>query len=164
MAITPQAGFQLRPVPYASFGSIPIEPIAWHRARYLRRYVQAARRALGAQALPANFRDETINYFDWADVHVNQLDPLNNTSRTGEFKEGSAYHFQNDLDRMKKAFGRLLGSDWPAFKAWRGLHAEAENRLVLRREIRLRRRTVPTVSRPRVFRILSGQRVRRGGL
>jgi hypothetical protein len=85
---------------------------AWHRARYLRRYVQAARRQLGERQLSARFRDETVNFLDWADEYVNQLDPLHEAERTGEFDESSTYHFQNDLDRLKKAFGRLLGGDW----------------------------------------------------
>src|ERR1700685_1430153 len=78
---------------------------AWHRARYFRTYVRAARRALGTTALTATFRDKTINYLDWAERYLAQLDPLNAADRTGEFEEGSSYHFQNDLDRMKKAFG-----------------------------------------------------------
>jgi len=90
---------------------------AWHRARYIRRYIQAARRQVGTRKLPARFRDETVNFLDWADGYVNQLDPLHEAERTGEFEEGSSYHFQNDLDRMKKAFGRLLGGDWP--DAWK---------------------------------------------
>jgi hypothetical protein len=90
---------------------------AWHRARYLRTYVRAARRALDTRALAATFRGRTINYLDWAERYIDQLDPLNRADRTGEFEEGSSYQFQNDLDRMKKAFGRLLGSDWP--DAWK---------------------------------------------
>ncbi len=90
---------------------------AWHRARYIRRYLQAARQKLGDRVLPARFRDETVSFLDWADGYVNQLDPLHPAERTGEFEESSSYHFQNDLDRMKKAFGRLLGGCWPG--AWK---------------------------------------------
>jgi hypothetical protein len=90
---------------------------AWHRARYLRRYLWAARRQLGDRPLPARFRDETVNFLDWADEYVNQIDPLHEAERTGEFEESSTYHFQNDLDRLKKAFGRLLGGDWE--DAWK---------------------------------------------
>ena len=90
---------------------------AWHRARYIRRYLQAARQKLGDRILPARFRDDTVSFLDWADEYVNQLDPLHPAERTGEFEESSSYHFQNDLDRMKKAFGRLLGGCWP--DAWK---------------------------------------------
>lgn len=90
---------------------------AWHRARYLRRYIKAAREALGGQALPVRFRQRTVDYLDWAERYVNELDPLTPALRSGEFEESSTYHFQNDLDRMKKSFGRLLGADWDsAFK------------------------------------------------
>lgn len=90
---------------------------AWHRARYLRRYVRAARRSLGSEVLRARFREQTVNFLDWAEAYVDQLDPLQGTLRTGEFDASSAYHYRTDLDRMKDAFGRLLGSEWPhAFK------------------------------------------------
>jgi hypothetical protein len=90
---------------------------AWHRARYLRRYLKAARMRLGGQGLRAVFRTETVDYLDWAESYVNQLDPLHAASRTGEFEKGSTGHFQSDLDRMREAFGRLLGSDWT--DAWK---------------------------------------------
>lgn len=90
---------------------------AWHRARYLRRYIQAARKTLGPRVLPATFRNDTVDFLDWAQTYVNQLDPLHAAERTGEFEESSTHHFQNDLDRMKKAFGRLLGGDWT--DAWK---------------------------------------------
>jgi hypothetical protein len=93
---------------------------AWHRARYLRRYVQAARQHLAGQTLRVNFEEGVIDFLSWAEAYVNQLDPLHADSRTGEFEEGRRHYYQNDLDQMKKAFGRLLGSDWP--KAWKSGH------------------------------------------
>jgi hypothetical protein len=90
---------------------------AWHRARYLRRYVQAARKRLGSEALPVSFREATIDFLTWADGYVNQLDPLERAARTGEFKEGTSGYYHNDLESMKNAFGRLLGGDWS--DAWK---------------------------------------------
>jgi hypothetical protein len=90
---------------------------AWHRSRYLRRYIQAARKRLGPHRLPASFRDQTVDFLDWAESYVNQLDPLHAAERTGESEESSSYRFQNDLDQMKKAFARLLGSEWE--DAWK---------------------------------------------
>ena len=101
-------------------GQLETDAGAWHRARYLRRYIQAARTRLGGQALPAVFRTETVDFLNWAESYVNQLDPLHAAERTGEFEESSTHHFQNDLDRIKKAFGRLLGSDWS--DAWKVGH------------------------------------------
>jgi hypothetical protein len=40
---------------------------AWHRARYLRRYLHAARRQVGSDSLRAAFRDQTIDFLDWAE-------------------------------------------------------------------------------------------------
>jgi hypothetical protein len=90
---------------------------AWHRARYLRRYVHAARKRLGAQGLPASFRNKTVDFLKWADEYINQLDPLEPAARTREFREGSTGYYHNDLESMKNAFGRLLGSDWS--DAWK---------------------------------------------
>lgn len=90
---------------------------AWHRARYLRRYIREARRRLGRVALRARFRDQTVDFLDWAEAYVDQLDPLQERRRTGEFEASPTYHYQTDLDRMKDAFGRLLGAEWArAFK------------------------------------------------
>jgi hypothetical protein len=61
-----------------------------------------------------------VDFLEWAESYVNQLDPLHAAERTGEFEESSTHHFQNDLDRIKKAFGRLLGSDWS--DAWKVGH------------------------------------------
>jgi hypothetical protein len=88
---------------------------AWHRARYLRRYLAVARKSLGAQPLPANFRNEAVDFIEWAERYVNQLDPLHVSNRTGEFDDSSRHQYQSDHE--KKALGRLLGGDWQnAFK------------------------------------------------
>jgi hypothetical protein len=88
---------------------------AWHRARYLRRYLAAARRSLGAQSLPGNFRGDAVDFIEWAERYVNQLDPLHRSQRTGEFDESSRSHYQSDYE--KKALVRLLGGHWEeAFK------------------------------------------------
>jgi hypothetical protein len=89
---------------------------AWHRARYLRRYIQAARKSLGQQPLGATFHDQVIDFLTWAETYVNQLDPLHSAPRTGEFEKNS-YHYQSDLDRMKEAFSRLFGGEWT--RAWK---------------------------------------------
>lgn len=89
---------------------------AWHRARYLRRYIRAARKALGAETIRVRFGDRSINYLDWAEAYVDQLDPLNSEARSAEFVKHTGYYV-NDLDRIKAAYGRLLGSEW--MEAWK---------------------------------------------
>ena len=49
---------------------------AWHRARYLRRYVNALRRASNGQTIDVMLGEERINFIAWADQYINQLDPL----------------------------------------------------------------------------------------
>jgi hypothetical protein len=90
---------------------------AWHRARYLRRYVRAARKQLGEQSLRATFRTEVIDFLDWANEYVNQLDPLHALERSTDFQESGSYHYQTDIDRIKEGFARLLGGDWS--HAWK---------------------------------------------
>ena len=91
---------------------VPGIALATFDATFRRRDASSA----SACSRPA-FCNETVNFLDWADEYVNQLDPLHEAERTGEFEESSTYHFQNDLDRLKKAFGRLLGGDWE--DAWK---------------------------------------------
>jgi hypothetical protein len=89
---------------------------AWHRARYLRRYVRAASRELEPRTLQVRFRDQTVDFLAWAERYIDQIDPLQSARRTGEFEKTDNY-YHGDLDRMKKAFGRLLGSEWSS--AWK---------------------------------------------
>lgn len=89
---------------------------AWHRARHLRRYIRAARKALGANTIRARFRDQHIDYLDWAEAYVDQLDPLTSRPRSLEFSRHNVY-FVNDLDRQKADIGRLFGSEWTG--AWK---------------------------------------------
>ena len=90
---------------------------AWHRARYLRRYLGAVRQRLGDRPLPARFRRGTVNFLEWAEAYVDQLDPLHGAPRTDEFEGAPTYAYQNDVDKMKQSFGRLLGGDWT--DAWK---------------------------------------------
>ncbi len=93
---------------------------AWHRARYLRRYVHAARNRLGEQSLPATFREEVVDFLDWAEQYVNQLDPLHALARCDDFRKSGSYPYQTDIDRIKEGFARLLGGEWP--RAWKVGH------------------------------------------
>ncbi len=82
---------------------------AWHRARYLRRYVRAARRALGSEVLSAVFRTEAVDFLAWAQGYVNQLDPLASEGRAEAFEARLRY---GAAERDKAALARLLGGEW----------------------------------------------------
>jgi len=49
---------------------------AWHRARFLRRYLNAARRALGDQSFTVDLQGQPTDFIRWAEHYVNQVDPL----------------------------------------------------------------------------------------
>jgi hypothetical protein len=44
--------------------------------RFPRRYIHAARRTFGTNRVQVPFRDQTIDFLDWATAYVDQLDPL----------------------------------------------------------------------------------------
>jgi hypothetical protein len=80
---------------------------AWYRARFLRRYVHAARRALGGNRIEAKFRDQSVDFLDWAAAYVDQLDPLSETARNpDQLPEPTHYE-----DALKKKLLRLFGLD-----------------------------------------------------
>ncbi len=60
---------------------------AWFRARLLRRYIRAARRALGKDSITAKRGEERVDFFAWAQGYVDQLDPLHTTARNTDLLE-----------------------------------------------------------------------------
>jgi hypothetical protein len=60
---------------------------------------------------------QTVDFLAWAEIYVDQLDPLTARPRAGQFARGSSNHYVTDNERMKAAFARLLGSEWP--QAWK---------------------------------------------
>jgi len=89
---------------------------AWHRARYLRRYLRAARRRLGGEALSVRYLDSLIDYLAWADRYVEQLDPLSDVPRVEDFERPSN-DYGSDDDKWKRGLARLVGSLWK--DAWK---------------------------------------------
>jgi hypothetical protein len=84
---------------------------AWYRARFLRRYVYAARRALGGNRIDARFRDQSVDFLDWAASYVDQLDPLSGTSRNPDQLPEPDRYCRCDEDALKKTLLRLFGFD-----------------------------------------------------
>ena len=50
--------------------TLEAEAGAWARAQFLRRYLRAARRALGAHTLTTDLQGQSIDFLDWADRYV----------------------------------------------------------------------------------------------
>jgi hypothetical protein len=84
---------------------------AWYRARFLRRYVHAARRAMGGNRIEAKFRDQSVDFLDWAIAYVDQLDPLLETARNPDQLPEPTHYYHSDEDALKKTLLRLFGFD-----------------------------------------------------
>ena len=59
----------------------------------------------------------TIDFLIWAEIYVDQLDPLTARPRAGEFQRNGLNHYMTDIERIKATFARLLGGEWP--QAWK---------------------------------------------
>jgi hypothetical protein len=89
---------------------------AWHRARYLRRYIRAARCRVAGSAIEARYLNTTLDYLAWAERYVDQLDPLSSAPRVEDF-ERPTNEYGGDDDKWKKGVARLLGAPWK--EAWK---------------------------------------------
>jgi hypothetical protein len=84
---------------------------AWYRARFLRRYVHAARRAVGGNRIEAKFRDQSIDFLDWAAAYVDQFDPLSETARSPDQLPEPTHYYRSDKEALKKTLLRIFGFD-----------------------------------------------------
>lgn len=89
---------------------------AWHRARYLRRYIRAARRRLNGEVPSVRYLDTIIDFLAWADRYVEQLDPLIDAPRVKDFERPSN-DYGSDDEKWKRGLARLVGSLWK--DAWK---------------------------------------------
>ena len=84
---------------------------AWHRARFLRRYIHAAYRTLQGESVHAKFRGERINFLDWATAYVNQLDPLSLAPTNPDQGPEPTDYPGPDESGLKKLLLRVMGFD-----------------------------------------------------
>jgi hypothetical protein len=85
---------------------------AWHRAQYLRRYVRAARRALGSGTLTVQRGTEPVDFLGWAEHYVNQLDPLHPQPRDPDFAHEHDFYYGAEEKRHRETLERLIGHTW----------------------------------------------------
>jgi hypothetical protein len=85
---------------------------AWHRARFLRRYLRAARRALGSEIVTSNLCGEPVDFLDWAERYVNQLDPIHPSARDPDFVHERSWQYGSEEKRFTEELQRLLGHRW----------------------------------------------------
>ena len=85
---------------------------AWHRAQFLRRYLRAARRALGTDAYLVKVDDREVDFLAWAEHYVNQLDPLHPDPREPDFANERTFQYGADDKRLQEELQRLSGHAW----------------------------------------------------
>jgi hypothetical protein len=86
---------------------------AWTRARMLRRYLRAARRALApGQVLNVAIAGTTEDFLDWAERYVDQMDPLTPAPRNPDQQPNDSNYYRADEEAFKASIQRLLGQNW----------------------------------------------------
>lgn len=94
--------------------ALELQAGAWHRARFLRAYLRAARRAL-PEGVTIGFLGNRIDFLQWAEQYVNGLDPLHAQPRTETMlPERSSWAGSSEL---KDGLSRLAGHEWA--KSWK---------------------------------------------
>jgi F0F1-type ATP synthase epsilon subunit len=85
---------------------------AWHRARFLRRYVRAAaRHSQGPRIIERPFLDKPIDFLEWAENYVDQLDPLTAIPRNPDQWPEPTDYVNADEAALKKLLLRVTGFD-----------------------------------------------------
>jgi hypothetical protein len=92
--------------------SLEAQAGAWHRAQFLRRYLRAARRALGPEGITARRSSDEIDFLGWAEHYVNQLDPLHPEPRDPDYVHERDPYYSSEDKRPQESLQRLIGFGW----------------------------------------------------
>jgi len=86
---------------------------AWARARMLRRYLRAARRAVGSgQTIEVTIAGTMVDFLDWAERYIDQMDPLASAPRNPDQQQNDSNYYRADEETFKASIQRLLGQGW----------------------------------------------------
>jgi hypothetical protein len=85
---------------------------AWHRARFLRRYLRAAARALGDDSFTVDLQGQSIDFLAWAEHYVDQLDPLHPEPRDPDLAHQRDSYYRAEEKRFTDELQRLFGHTW----------------------------------------------------
>jgi hypothetical protein len=91
---------------------LEIQAGAWFRASLMRRYLRALRRALGTDHLAAKLGQESINFLEWGEHFVNQLDPLHDLPRNPNMMPEKNFYYRADEEALRGLVSRLVGLHW----------------------------------------------------
>jgi hypothetical protein len=83
---------------------------AWYRARLLRSYIRAAKRATGSRPVKAMLQQQSLDFLDWASSYADQLDPLSPVPRNPDQTPQRSMYGDEDA-ALKSTLHRLFSTD-----------------------------------------------------
>ena len=89
---------------------------AWLRARFLRSYLRALKRALGEQTVEASLEKQPVDFLAWAARYVDQLDPLSPTPHDADLMDEILRRYGSE-EGVRQTLSRLMGRHWQ--EAWK---------------------------------------------
>jgi hypothetical protein len=66
---------------------------------------------LGTKRLQAEFLKEPIDFIEWAEAYIQQLDPLTPSPHNSELTEGRSYYTPTD-EKLEAMMLRITGAEW----------------------------------------------------
>jgi hypothetical protein len=86
------------------------------RARFLKSYLRALKRALGEQTVEASLEKQPVDFLAWALHYVEQLDPLSPTPHDAALMDESLRKYGSE-EGVRQTLSRLMGRHWQ--EAWK---------------------------------------------
>ncbi len=83
---------------------------AWYRARLLRRYIRAAKRATGPRPVQAKLQQQSLDFLEWASRYADQLDPLTPVPRNPDQTPQRSLYGEEEA-ALKGTLLRLFSTD-----------------------------------------------------
>lgn len=100
---------------------------AWHRARMLRHYVRAARRAVGNAPIVRPLQNEAVDFLDFAERYINQIDPLHASVRSWQMQRQTSRYSPNTEQHLHNSQSRLTGVEWQDASKLVATHTEIKD-------------------------------------
>jgi hypothetical protein len=83
---------------------------AWYRARLLRSYIRAAKRATGPRPVQAKLQQQSLDFLEWASRYADQLDPLSPVPRNPDQTPQRSLYGEEEA-ALKGTLLRLFSTD-----------------------------------------------------
>lgn len=96
---------------------------AWFRARMLRSYLRALKRELNGRRLEANLQDRKVDFINWVEHYIEQLDPLSPRPHDEDLMDDRPT-FGPKQANVDETLSRLVGSEWAT--AWKISDSDAQ--------------------------------------